>query len=302
MPHAAGEGAASRSRPRPASLFGILKGEFPDLGRSEDFDRTVAAAQRLLTEESASVATTGSLAAAGGGASTLSLTARVTNHTGHKLPTGYSEGRRMWLAVEVRDATNALVWRNGAWDPATGALSIDAQTKVYEIKQGIWNDVEGLCKTSDGSGRAAFHFVLNDCIAKDNRIPPAGFRGAADPETAAYGYTYASAGVGPGISSHHDATQYSIPVPAGTPMPLQVTTTLRYQVASREYIEFLRNQAVERGFPAENDLCAGEPGRPFPVGPAGVSRGQYVFDLWNDPAYGKSPPVDMASHALEVAP
>ena len=31
-------------------------------------------------------------------------TVRVTNKSGHKLPTGYPEGRRMWLEVAVVDA------------------------------------------------------------------------------------------------------------------------------------------------------------------------------------------------------
>jgi hypothetical protein len=79
-----------------------------------------------------------------------------------------------------------------------------------------------------------------------------------------------------------------------------VRATLRFQVSSKEYVEFLRNQAVERGFPAENALCAGGSGRPFDVGPQAKSRGQYVLDLWNAPVYGRSPPVDLASASAVV--
>lgn len=279
---------------------GLLKGLYPDLGREEAFDRTTSAARRLLSQHSATITTQASLASVPGDAWVLALTTRVINHAGHKLPTGYAEGRRMWIAIDVRDAQDMVVWRNGEWDAATGVLAADAQTKIYEIKQGIWDAASGTCRTTDGQGRAEFHFVLNNCIAKDNRIPPAGFRGASDPETAAYGYTYAS--LAPGVSSHIDATHYSVPIPAGISLPLHITATLRFQVASREYIEFLRDQALERGFPAENVLCAGEPGRPFPVGPADASRGQFIYSVWNDPAYGKSPPIDMASAAIQVMP
>jgi len=43
----------------------------------------------------------------------------VTNHTGHKLITGYPEGRRMWLNIKWFDAANGLLREDGAY----GALS-----------------------------------------------------------------------------------------------------------------------------------------------------------------------------------
>ncbi len=45
---------------------------------------------------------------------------KVTNNTGHKLPTGYAEGRRMWLEVyQLRDATAVFTsgWLVGAVGP-----------------------------------------------------------------------------------------------------------------------------------------------------------------------------------------
>lgn len=83
--------------------------------------------------------------------------------------------------------------------------------------------------------------------------------------------------------------------------PLNVTATLRFQIASRDYIEFLRNQAVENGFVAENDLCSDNPARPFDVGAQGRSRGQYMYDLWANPAYGRSPPVDVGSATATIS-
>ena len=264
----------------------LLKGEFPGLNRADAFDSTMAWARRMLSERSALVETRASRS---GG--TLTATVRVTNLAGHKLPTGYAEGRRMWLTLEVRDAGNALLWSNGAWDPATGELQSDGQTRIYEIKQGQWDAQTGTCRTTDGQGRERFHFVLNDCIAKDNRIPPLGFTGAQDPLIAPRGASFAG---------NVDVAAYSVPLPANAAGPFSVRATLRHQVASREYVEFLRNQAMERGFPAENTLCADGPGRPFDVGPQAKSRGQYVFDLWSSPLYGRSPPEDMASATAVV--
>jgi hypothetical protein len=264
----------------------ILKGEFPALGRGDAFDNTVAWAQRMLSERSALVSAT-----ARRNGNTLTATVRVTNLAGHKLPTGYAEGRRMWLALEVRGAGNALLWSNGAWNPATGELQRDAQTRVYETKQGRWDASTGICRTTDEQGRERFHFVLNDCIAKDNRIPPLGFTGGADPSLAPRGASFAG---------NVDVATYAIPLSADAAGPFTLRATLRHQVASKEYVEFLRNQALERGFAAENALCAGGPGRPFDTGPQDKSRGQYVFDLWSSPSYGRSPPEDMASSTAVV--
>jgi len=258
----------------------ILKGEYPALDRATEFDATLAAAQRMLTQHSARVS-----ASAVRNGNTLAARVKVTNLAGHKLPTGYAEGRRMWLAIEVRDGADALLWSNGAWNAATGDLAVDAQTRVYETRQGQWDAASGSCRTADGKGRQHFHFILNDCIAKDNRIPPLGFTGGGDPRLQPVGASYAD---------NVDTVDYAIPLPAGAAGPLQVKATLRFQVASRDYVEFLRDQAVERGFASEDAMC----GRTADVGPRGRSRGQYVFELWND--YGRSPPVDMASATATV--
>ena len=180
-------------------------------------------------------------------------------------------------------------------------MSQDAQTRIYEVKQGIWNAATGTCETKDSQGREAFHFVLNDCVAKDNRIPPAGFRGGDSLELRPVGQDYAETAPGSGRLRNVDTVDYAIPGLA-VGADLSVRARLVYQTASKDYVEFLRNQAVERGFPAENDLCAGEPNRPFNVGPQNRSRGQYVHDLWSNPAYGRSPPVTMAEAVAPVAP
>ena len=72
-------------------------------------------------------------------ASTLELTqegnyvnVRLINETGHKLPTGYPEGRRMWINVQARDGIGTLIWESGAYNPATGQLMPDPQARIYE--------------------------------------------------------------------------------------------------------------------------------------------------------------------------
>lgn len=263
------------------------------LGREQAFDRTIAWAERLLTQESASLEA--SVQSFTGIPGSLALRVRVTNRSGHKLPTGYSEGRRMWLWVRVRDAASQTIFESGAWNPATGELASDPQLKVYEIVQGIWNrNGQGTCDADDGAGRKLFHFALNDCIVKDNRIPPRGFTGGASLELRPVGHLYPEAS--PGVLAHWDDTTYAIAVPPSAVPPLSVEVRLRYQIASKEYIEFLRDEAVNGAFPSENALC----GRNLDVGPADQTRGAFMFQLWEQ--HGRSPPVDMAVLNLPVSP
>jgi len=268
----------------------ILSGEYgAALGRNAAFTQTVAAAQQMLQNAAQVTVTQGAyVAPTPASAGSVALIVRTTNLSGHKLPTGYSEGRRMWLDVQVRDAGNALIAESGAYD-ANGA-DLDPQARVFEVLQGIWNG--SACATNDGGGNPQFHFVLNDCIAKDNRIPPLGFSGGNDLETQPVGANY---GGGAHLHNYDDAP-YSFVLPAGTALPVSVTATLYYQTASKPYIAFLRDEAQTYGFAAENALCGGGPGRPFAVGPQSRTRAEYLYELWNDapsdaqPGYGKSPP------------
>lgn len=214
---------------------------------------------------------------------------KVTNLTGHKLPTGYPEGRRMWLHLRVEDANQQLVFESGAYDPATAILTEDPQIKIYEALQGIWNTNSQTCDITDAQNRKMFHFVLNNCIYKDNRIPPLGFKGGDDITLAPVGQNYP---IIDGEMVNHDTTEYTFPV-IGVVMPLSVTATLNYQTASKEYIEFLDNQATENSFQSENLTCD----RQWTVGPADMSRGAFMKSLWEN--NGRSAPVPMATESIQ---
>jgi len=293
---------------------GIIKGEYADtsaipgswqgIGRQDSFDQTITWARQML-QSSASIETSVSGYVAPGASTpgSMSLQVKVTNLSGHKLPSGYGEGRRMWLNVQVRDASGTLVAESGAYDPATATLTSDSQARVYEVLQGIWNhDGDGACDVDDANGKPMFHFVLNDCIAKDNRIPPLGFTPASadDPngyEVRPVGAVYPETAPGSGTLVNYDKVPYSFAIPAGHEGPFAVTAQLYYQTSSREYIEFLRDEAAANQIAGENAMCSGASNRPFVVGPQDRTRGQFVYELWNNAAddpdqrgYGKSPP------------
>ena len=160
----------------------------------------------------------------------------VTNRTGHKLPTGYPEGRRMWLQITARDVSGSIVYQSGGYDDATGILAPTPEPVVYETKLGVSPALATALSTTSG---VTFHFTLNDTIYKDNRIPPLGFTNAA---FAAFGGQPADdhwPGPGPRYpdGQHWDVATFPLPEAA-----LTVTAKLLYQTTSKEYVEFLNSE------------------------------------------------------------
>lgn len=264
----------------------VLRQAYPALGLDTQLQATRNAALDMLQNQSAQLDITVPSQAVLGGS--LGVQIQVTNLTGHKLPTGYPEGRRIWINVQARDGVNDLIWESGAYNSLSGVLTEDAAIKVYETKPGVWNfNGSSTCDIADGVGSSIFHFALNNCIVADNRIPPLGFTGMNDIETRPVGYTYPETSPGSGVLVNYDVTSYSIPVPANAVSPLTVTATLRYQTTSKEYVEFLLDEATTHSFP---DDCIDRS-----TGPETRNRAEILHDMWN--TYGKSPPVNMTSDA-----
>jgi hypothetical protein len=188
------------------------------------------------------------------------LLVRVVNQTGHKLPTGYPEGRRMWVNVRFLDAGGNLIAEHGAYDGA-GATLDGASTKVYEGKIGLDAAMSALTGKPAGPG---FHFALNNTWYFDNRIPPRGFTNAgfAAVQSAPVGYVYQD-------GQYWDNTIYDVP-----PGAARAEVRLYHQTTTREYIEFLRDENVTNG------------------------TGAVAYALWE--SLGKSGPVLMDVATLEL--
>jgi len=188
------------------------------------------------------------------------LGVRIVNQTGHKLPSGYAEGRRIWINVKFFDAGNALVAERGAYDLATATLTTN-DTKVYEAKYGI--DAAQSVVTGLPAGES-FHFVLNNVVMSDNRIPPRGFTnpGFDSVQSKPVAYAYAE-------EQYWDDTYFAVPLGATS-----VTVTTYHQTTSKEYIEFLKNNG--------------------PINGPGVT----AYNLWV--ANGKSAPVQMQTRTISL--
>lgn len=188
------------------------------------------------------------------------LVTRVINRTGHKLPTGYGEGRRMWLHVEFLDAAGQLIEDRGHYDADTATLTTD-DTIVYEAHQGL---DDYMAEQTGLPAGESFHFVLNNTVYKDNRVPPRGFVNAVFEEHQAGVFEYAYAD-----EQFWDDATFALP-----PGTASLRVSLYHQTTSREYIEFLRDEN------RTND------------------KGQIAHEVWV--AQGKSAPVLMSQVELAV--
>jgi len=183
------------------------------------------------------------------------LSFRVQNQTGHKLISGFPEGRRMFVNVKAY-AGGSLIYEANPYDPAAGTLKgLDylyqpdpngvlplpddllateayVDELVYEMKPSS-TDLTGETKT--------FHFALATGRYKDNRIPPKGFDIAKAAERL-------SVPVWHGVEdqNYFTAAEYaggyddvSLTIAKGAD---NVEVNLYYQTTSREYIEFLRDE------------------------------------------------------------
>ncbi len=200
----------------------------------------------------------------------------VYNLTGHKLISGYPEGRRMWLRVRWLDDRGRQLRVDGEYgalqvqiggSPATVESLIDLRgtdTRIYQAKPGmtsewaarllalgvkpslplVFDRVSGavtltlaqLAALPAGSARETFHFALNNTLLSDNRIPP-------------YGMRYDEAQRRNCLPV--PATQFGDPGPGGVfehhdevmlnppAEAVYATVELLYQPTSWEYVQFL---------------------------------------------------------------
>jgi hypothetical protein len=191
---------------------------------------------------------------------------RITNLTGHKLPTGYPDGRRMWINIVGSDSSGGTVFQSGAYNPDSALLAHDPQIKVYETVQGMTSATASSFGLQPGP---SFHFFLNDTILSDDRIPPKGFTnlGFSLRRAEPVGRVYAD-------SQYWDDTHYVLPASAA-----RVTATLYYQTMSREYADFLRDENSGNSY----DWNA---------------WGMNLHNSWE--AHGRSTPVAMNTQSVDV--
>lgn len=171
----------------------------------------------------------------------LDLSVTVTNETGHKLPTGYSEGRVMWIEVTAR-FEDEVVWSSGLWD-AEGGLPTPEDDTNLRTYQGV-ADAYATGET--------LHLLRNDHWVEDTRIPPRGLTPDVETDPVGDRYTVQADGTWP----HFDVAPYAFEgidalseVDEGE---LEVGVRLLYLVNTPAYIDFLAAENVTND--AGNDV------------------------------------------------
>lgn len=240
-------------------------------------------------------------------------TLRVVNLTGHKLITGYPDGRRMWLRVNWYDRAGNVVRTDGEY----GTLNVtvqgapfavetllqpnDPNLHVYHARFGLtqqwasqllglgvaaslpleYDRATGAVATTlgqlaaqpAGTKHESFRFVLGNTVIADTRIPPYGMQH----DTALARNTRpvpATLFGDPGPGgTYRHYDEIALAPPAGA---VRARFELLYQTTSWEYVQFL--------------LLANDGTDPF-LG----ATGQDLFDGWR--ATGMSSPETMATTA-----
>ncbi len=127
------------------------------------------------------------------------MVVRVNNKSGHRIPSGYPDGRRFWLSVDVKDQNGTSMYKSGVYDQVNAELMTDEVTPFKRAQSYVVNGVNpannavmvyervtGTC--TDAGGSAIFPdptsatpaactespALTNNFILFDNRIPPKG--------------------------------------------------------------------------------------------------------------------------------
>ena len=185
----------------------------------------------------------------GAAGATVQLVVRVTNTTGHKLPTGFEDARLMWLQVQVGSTVVS-----GAY--ADAEFVRDAQARVYEFQPG--HIVNGQAVPSD-------FVVQHSVVLSDTRIPPLGMR--ADARTAPVGRDYAGGADGT-LRNYDDATfRITLPATAGA---VPVTVRLMYRATTKHYVDAIAaaDTADTRGRDIQRIFAATQQAAPYPMATA----------------------------------
>ena len=225
------------------------------------FDEKITQTRDLLQNETAAL----DITQAGVLGSELAVDVRITNKSGHKLPTAYPS-RRIWIQLTARDAGGQVIFESGAAD-AQGRISTDnarlapaclavrktaefSNADCFEPHRDVIDDPAQIALyepvLGDSNGHITHILLHAGSYLKDNRIPPEGFTNSQadsiEPQTRPVGvdndpdFNTANSQEGSGSDTVH----YRIPL--GTPNgPYSVEARLLYQAVSPSFVDGLHS-------------------------------------------------------------
>lgn len=270
---------------------------------------------------------------------TYEVQLRVTNNTGHKVPSGYPDGRRAFVTMRVNNG-ETTVYESGVYDQETADLTAGSGTDTFsratsnliDATDGT-NELMVYEKVTGAVGSTPGEYVespalLNDTIIFDNRIPPKGWDAVKYEESGMHFRTYSEGGGGVvpvddpdrfGPGENWDLITYRFNAPTGLAGDLSVEADVQMQTHSRQFVEFLKDHQ-----PVDSPRPEGPPSKysaNYPLEPTYLSdniglegmtdlAGEPLPDNWGGIAYaswlltGKGAPqlMDTARTAETILP
>lgn len=176
----------------------------------------------------------------------LLVRVRVTNNSGHKLPTSYPS-RRVYIHLTVSDPAGRTLFESGRLKPATGVVAgVEADTSTgFEphysgeiTRAGQVQVYEAIMGDSDGN--LTYTLLRAADYLKDNRIPPRGFNDQVVPDTVAV------VGVvdDPDFGAGSDLVTYRIDLDPKITL-VKVAAELNYQTIAYGYLRDLQKDAAD---------------------------------------------------------
>lgn len=183
---------------------------------------------------------------------------RVINQSGHRIPSGYPDGRRFWISLDVKSANGQTWYQSGVYDYASAELMTDAGTPfnraltntidsadnavmVYEKVTGTCDNTIGVCQPSPS--------LLNADILFDNRIPPAGYDKAMYEQAGTKFISYDPATFYPYLDSDrypdgqgYDEVTYTFTAPQLA--KLTAVASIEWQTHTRPFMEHLKDSDI----------------------------------------------------------
>lgn len=217
-----------------------------------------------ITQAPTAVATVGTT-------STYEMKVRVTNKSGHRIPSGYPDGRRFWLSVQINNGATP-VYKSGVYDEINAVLNTDDTTPFSRARTNtvdatvanavvVYERVTGACTDSTGATifpdpTAAvpvackdFPDLTDNFILFDNRIPPRGLDYANARLSGVKFWSYSSNMVPfedsgrytpAQLAGGYDEVTYRFAAPIGA--TLSASAEVYWQTHTREFMEHLRVQ------------------------------------------------------------
>ncbi len=184
---------------------------------------------------------------------------QVINNAGHRIPSGYPDGRRFWVSLYVTDADSNTVYESGVYDPVEARLYNDsspsaaftrAQTTTIDATIGqnavmVYEKLTGVCSGTPPSTCTQSPDIKNDVVLFDNRIPAAGFAYADYQAAGTKFYKYDANWVPTEDVTRYpegandDVITYRFDAPSDATLNARAEVYL--QTHSREFMDFVKN-------------------------------------------------------------